>query len=90
MALGRYTATTNLTGVYRYVRSVTLVETSGTAAVRFQLRNGNDGTNDQVLLGIGAPAGGTATQSFAKPLRFPKGVRLEVVSGAGALAIDGY
>lgn len=90
MTVLRTTATANWTGLIRYVRSVNLAETSGTARALFLLRNGNDSTNDALLLSIGVPTSGDTTISFAKPLYFPKGVRAELSAGAGALTVDGY
>jgi len=90
MPANSYTATTDLSKVYRYIRSVTVTETSGSAAVRWQFRNGADSTNDQVIFAVGAPASGSEPFTPAKPIYFPKGVRLELVTGAGRLLIDGY
>lgn len=92
MAVNSYTATTNLTKVYRYIRSVSLVETAGTpAATRWQLRDGTDSTNDIVKLAIGCGASGSQTITMPqRPMFFPKGVRLEVISGSGRVTIDGY
>lgn len=91
MAMFTAITTTNFTTQIRYVRSITLVETAGTpAATRWQLRNGTDGTNDTTTWPVGCPASGSCTVTPARPLYFPKGVKLELLSGSGRVTIDGY
>jgi hypothetical protein len=82
------TATTDFTKVFRSVSSVVLTETSGSASVRIQLRSGNT-NDDTVLLPLSATAGATASVHPKPPLYFAKGVRLEIISGAGRITIEG-
>lgn len=88
MAAHSYTAAADLTSVYRYIRSVHLAETSGSAAVRIQIKDTD--TNGEVLITLAAPANGSAVFTPVRPVRFPGGARLEFVSGAARVAIDGY
>jgi hypothetical protein len=89
MPAASYIGSTNLASVYRYIRSVHLVETAGTPApVRIQLKDTD--TNGEVYITLAAPASGSAVFTPAKPIRFPGGVRLEFVTGSGRCAIDGY
>lgn len=88
MAANSYTTTTDLTGVYRYIRSVHMAETSGSAAVRIQIKDTD--VNGVVEITLAAPANGSATFTPAKPIRFPGGARLEFVTGTARVAIDGY
>lgn len=88
MAAASYTATTDLTKVYRYIRSITLVETSGSAAIRIQVKDTDSG--GAVLIAVSALTSATVTFTPAKPIRFPGGARLEFVSGTGRCVIDGY
>jgi hypothetical protein len=88
MATNSYTSTIDLTGVYRYIRSVQLVETSGTAAIRIQVKDTD--VNGVVLIVLSALTSSSATFVPARPIRFPGGARLEIVSGTGRISIDGY
>ena len=88
MAAGSYTATTDLTKIYRYIRSITLTETSGSASIRIQVKDTDSG--GLVEIALAAVANSTATYQPAKPIRFPGGARLEFVSGTGRVTIDGY
>ncbi len=92
MATNRYTAATNLTKVFRYIRSITVSETAGGGVVRVQLRDGNDTTNDPVLVSVACASSAQASQSFTPPLFFPSGVRLEIplATGTAAITLNGY
>lgn len=87
MAVTSYTTTTDIP--IRYIRSVQLVETSGSAAVRIQIKDTDTNGVPYVVLAAGAASAATFTPTT--PIRFPSSVaRLEFPAGAGRVTIDGY